>query len=1414
MNADELDLLDDLLREAGIDRSNAAPAIERLRAREAPASFQQRRLWFLHELEPSSAAYNIATALRLRGPIVREALQEAFDRLVARHEILRTSFENRDGEPWQRIAPPAPVAIAWEQLADRDLDALIRDESRTRFDLTRGPLFRVRILSTAADEHVLLLTLHHIIADGWSLGIFGSELMAYYRGASLPELRIQYADYAAWQRAVVSFDEQYDYWREQLRDLPSLDLPTDFRRPKVQTFNGDVLAFEVPATLARSLKDVARGEATPFMVLLTAFAVLLSRYARQHDIVLGTSVAHREQPDTQSLIGFFVNMLVLRIDASGDPTFRELLARVQRVMLDGFDHADIPYETLVERLQPVRDPSRNPLYQVAFTMLNAPRPDVEMGDLRIETLATQRAARFDLELFMDETPSGFGGMFSYNTDLFACETIQRLARHFHRLLSSIAASPDMPVSRLVLLDEEETRSLVRPPVAEFRSEDTIDGRFACAAQRFPDRTALRFENRSISYRELDQRSDAVARRLADAGIGPGDLAGLWADRSLELVIAIIGILKAGGAYVPLDPAYPQERVAYMLEDSGVAAVVTTAAVASLLPSTAAKSVVIDDLERTSEPFAARGAADDPAYVIYTSGSTGRPKGVVVTHRNVVRLMDATQPWYRFNEEDVWTLFHSHAFDFSVWEMWGALFYGGTLIVVPHLVSRSPEEFYNLLCDERVTVLNQTPSSFRQLIGAEIAIARESEIALRFVIFGGEALDLAMLEPWMDRHGDESPKLINMYGITETTVHVTYRPIAWRDVKQRLGSVVGIPIPDLQTLLLDENLAPVPEGAIGEIFVGGAGVARGYLHRPELTAERMIANPFGPGRLYRTGDLARRLPGGELEFQRRADDQVKIRGFRIELQEIEAVLAEVSGVAEVVAAVREDEPGDQRLVAYVVPRAGAGVDASRWVSQWAQAFDDAYSNAGAADPAFDITGWTSGVTGEPIPAAEMREWLDDTVAGIRALHPNRVLEIGCGTGMLLHRIAPDVESYTGTDISATVLARLPQWPNVRLLQRDARDFTELGGTFDTIIINSVVQYFPGIDYFLDVLDGAFGVLADGGSLFLGDVRNLRLLDILQSRRPRGTHEEELLLDPAIFAALRSRHPRIEHVDVQLKPGSARNELTAFRYDVVLRTAAPPAAAIAWAEWSGDPARIEAIAGTGVRNVPNARIGGDVDPAELVRQAREAGCDLTMSWVPNAQDGRFDVCFHAQGTRPHMRIAELSPQHRDWAAYANDVARGRLLAALVPQLRRRAAERLPDYMIPSAFVLLDRLPLTPSGKRNRAALPPPPASRATHDSAYAAPRTPLERGLSLIWSEVLGLDAAGVDDDFFVHGGHSLLATQLVSRIRQALQIELPLRAVFSHPTPAALAREIERLVPVVQDALVPVPRTGVMQMSFA
>ena len=945
-------LLERMLAREGLAAAQSSRIPRRAGGGPVPLSFGQQRLWFLHELAPESAAYIISERVHLRGVFDPEALRGALAAAVRRHEVLRTSFPAVDGEPVQAVAEPSPPALPCVDLAALP-PAARRGEARRvvsrlavlPFSLRTGPLLRTVLLRLDGDDHVLFLAMHHIVADGWSMGILVRELTALYaasisgRPLELPELPIQFADFAAWQRNELrgeALDAQLAWWLERLDGAPTeLQLPTDRPRPEVQGWEGRRTPLEVGPEVTAALRATAeRQGATLYMLLAAALGVLLQRYTGQDDLLLGTVSAGRNRPELTDLIGFFVNTLVLRLDLQDDPAFPRLLDRVRDMSLGADARQDVPFEKLVDALGLARELSHNPIFQVLLNFQNLPPGAAEgLGDLAITGFETEnRTAQFDLYFELEEGPGGLGGSLGYRTGLFDESTARRLARSLETLLTGIADHPGRHASELPLLDAAERRQLVTAwsrPDEERTGTATLDRLFAAAAASRPTATALTWEGGSLSYGELDRQANRLAHHLRRLGVGPESRVGLCVERSPEMVIGLLGILKAGGAYVPLDPDVPRDRLDYLLADSGVRVLLTQEAVAAGLPAGGADLALVRlDADRTAiereSDAAPTGAAEagNAAYVIYTSGSTGRPKGVVVTHANVARLLAATEAWFGFGPEDVWTLFHSYAFDFSVWEIWGALAYGGRLVLVPWEVSRSPEAFLGLLAAEQVTVLNQTPSAFRQLVHAEAAAPRE--LALRQVIFGGEALEIPALSPWFARHGDERPRLVNMYGITETTVHVTFRPIARADAAAGRGSAIGVPIPDLRVHLLDRHLEPVPLLAPGEICVGGAGLARGYLGRPDLTAERFVPDPFGalsggPGeRLYRSGDLARRRPDGGLEYLGRRDQQVKIRGFRIETGEIEAVLGSHPEVRDAVVLPWEGTEG-RRLAAYVVLR---------------------------------------------------------------------------------------------------------------------------------------------------------------------------------------------------------------------------------------------------------------------------------------------------------------------------------------------------------------------------------------------------------------------------------------------------------------------------------------------------------------
>ncbi|AJW56537.1 non-ribosomal peptide synthetase [Burkholderia pseudomallei] len=1119
-------------------------------------SLAQQRLWFLTQLEGVSEAYHMSGAVRLDGPLNREVLQRALNRIVMRHEALRTCFAREEGEPIQVIQPHADLTVSYHDLREAEQSEqrakdLSQAHASAPFDLSRDLPVRVLLLQLADEAHVVQVVMHHIASDGWSVGVFLQELSALYgsfiaeQGDPLAPLPLQYADYAAWQRrwlASGQLEKQGAFWQTNLSGAPTLlELPTDRPRPPKQSHAGASVEVKLGAALSERVKRLSqRHGVTPYMTLLSSWAAVLSRLSGQEEVVIGSPVAGRNRTEVEALIGFFVNTLALRLDLSSEPTVGELLKRTKAQVLSAQAHQDLPFDQVVERVKPPRSTAHPPLFQVMFVWQNMPAGELTIPGLTIRAVETPlQTAQFELTLSLQEAGDDIVGHLNYASALFDESTVRRYVTYWCRLLEGMTAgAADQTIVGLPLLDEAERKQVVyewNATERDYPIEQCIHQLFEAQVDRKPEAIALTFDGQRLSYAELNARANRLAHYLQARGVGPDRLVALCAERGIEMVVGLLAILKAGGAYVPLDPAYASDRLRGIVEDSQPALVLADAVGRAALGELDGALPVIDpetDALRWREmpatnPEVASQHVHHLAYVIYTSGSTGRPKGVMVEHAQVVRLFGATQAWFGFDERDVWTLFHSYGFDFSVWELWGALLHGGRLVIVPTEVTRTPSAFFALLCAEGVTVLNQTPSAFQALMSAQEEreeaagnIERANVVAhrLRYVIFGGEALEPRTLASWYARHGERT-QLVNMYGITETTVHVTYCALRAEDAMRLGASPIGVRIPDLQLYVLDARREPVPMGVTGELYVGGAGVARGYLNRPELTRERFIDDPFvAGGRLYRTGDLARWRTDGRLEYLGRNDFQVKIRGFRIELGEIEAQLAKVAGVREVVVLARDS-------------------------------------------------------------AAEVRDSATEHAT------PNA--------------LSPSPETSTAT---ATA------------------------------------------------------------------------------------------------------------------------------------TAAATAAATATAT--------------------------------------------------------------ATATAPEKRLV---------AYYTGD--------ADVTALRAQAAQNLPSYMVPSAYVRLDAWPLTPNGKLDRRALPAP-ADDAYARAEYEAPRGAKEEALAAIWRELLHVERVSRHDNFFELGGHSLLAVQLVSRLRQALSVEVALGTVFDAPVLSALAERLEAENTEVLPPIPLAPRDGRIALSLA
>jgi amino acid adenylation domain-containing protein/non-ribosomal peptide synthase protein (TIGR01720 family) len=1483
----------DLARQAGSDPLRPA-LIPMERPARIPLSFAQQRLWLIHQVEGPTTTYHYPLVFRVHDALSLDALRAALVDLTARHETLRTLFTEHDGHPVQHIVPAedAEPVLEVQDCAQADVTDLVSAAVQRPFDLATEFPLRTTVFTLSPQEHVMIILLHHITTDEWSDRPFFSDLTVAYaarcagRAPDWTPLPVQYADYTLWQQQLLGdpddpaslFCQQVSYWRETLRDLPEeLPLPFDRPRPAAPSYRGGVVCGLLPAEACRGLRELSRASGTStFMVLHAAVAVLLHRLGAGDDLPIGVPIAGRTDEALDDLVGFFINMLVLRTDLSGDPTFMEVLARVREADLSAFEHQDIPFEQIVQALNPARSLSRNPLFQVAVSYQSI-SADGRSGFLGLRSELQPHdtvTAKFDLTAFFTELIDQARVEFSleYNADVFDRGSTEALAGRLVRVLEAVAAGPDQPVGGIDILTAEERHQLLvewndtQHAVTAASLPELLEEQ----VHRSPDAIAVAIEDTTVTYAELNTRANRLAWSLINLGVGPEQIVGLALPRSVDLIVALLAVLKAGGAYLPLDPDYPTERIAYMITDASPVALLTAQQTARALPDPGIPCLILataetdkllaqqPDRNPTDNDRATPLTPAHPAYVIYTSGSTGQPKGVLVTHRAIVNRLAWMQGQYGLTSADRVLQKTPSSFDVSVWEFFWALCEGAAVVLARPDGHRDPAYLAQIIREQRITTLHFVPSMLEAFLQADDAIDDPSWAeSLRRVFSSGEALTGAVADRWCAL--TEVP-LHNLYGPTEAAVDVTW----WEcDVATPTIVPIGRPVWNTRVYVLDRSLRPVPVGVIGELYLAGVQLARGYLGRPGLTAERFTANPCGEAgeRMYRTGDLVRWRLDATLDFLGRSDDQVKIRGFRVELGEIEAVLRAHPEVGQAAVVVREDRPGDRKLVSYLVPARWELADGDQseqeQVAAWEQIYDSVYEDARSATFGDDFSGWVDAYAhdGRPLRLDQAREIRDATVERIRELRPRRVLEIGVGTGLLLSQLADECEVYWGTDLSSRVIEALrlqvdrqEQLADRVTLRVQAADVVE-GlpiGFFDTVVIHSVVTHFPSVEYLVDVLDKAMHLLAPGGWLFVGDVTNPRLRRCLYTeihlRRARPpvdlaalravidrsvANERNLLIDPDFFAALRRTAADVDGVDIRVKRGRLHNEMTQYRYDAALRKRSTQAQApsphgedVPQLGWTKEVTDLGALAAhlteqrpprLRVIGVPNERVEHAVEAMRLLERDDETalnvfasetdapapetfheigqrlGYRVIVTWSRVAKDGSLDVIF-LDNTLPspvqtNDLYLPLDASSDELSAYVHNPETSHSSNILLSSVRTYLQDRLPDHMVPSAMVTLAALPLTPSGKLDRKALPAPDFTTTLLDSR--PPRNENERLLCDIFTGVLGLDQVGVDDNFFTLGGDSLLAIALVSRARKSGVMISP-REVFEHKTVAGLA----------------------------
>ncbi len=1480
----------------------------------------QKAIWYLSKTSRNPAVFNTFFAARIEGGLNPACLNDAVALLMRRHSSLRTVFAEENGEPRQRVLSDCPLQV-------QNIDATALDGARLAervsvayqrpFDLERGPLVRVELFHGATDR-ILLLTVHHLVYDGWSLWLLIDELLAAYReleggqSLALPVLAATYRDFVEWQRSFIRAGEgqgQLDYWLGQLHaDDPPLQLPADFARPKLPSHLGGSVLIDLGPSLAVKLARFGKAHgATLYVTLLSAYFALLRRYGdRDEDAVtVGTLAAgsKRQSPDFSGVVGYFVNPLAIRCELATDQTFTAIMAAVKDQVLDALEHQDYPFSKIVEKLKPKRDTSRHPLFQTLFTV-QRPQVAMDLGSFLVgaaegATIAAGACqlrpvavpvgeSRFDLAVDVVVTGDTVMANFLYSDDLFRRESVEQIARHFAGLLEACIDSPDQPIWSLPLLSVAERRALLglRNATAFDLPDVCLADLFEAAVARYADKPAVRFGAQTLTYGELNRRADQVANDLVFRGATANSLIGIAVARSLEMLIGLLAVAKLKAAYVPIDPSYPSDRIQWMLDDAMVSFMLTQSHLASRWRDVGCPSILLDQPETLSggsieRPPAPRG--DGTAYVIYTSGSTGKPKGVQVSHRNVANFLLTMRDGLGLGAEDVLLAVTTLSFDIAVLELYLPLIVGGTVVIADASITTDGQALCAEMARRSPTWMQATPATWQMLLAADWGGSPGMSI-----LCGGEALPSTLAAHLLSR----CRALWNVYGPTETTVWSVAHKVTSADVEDAASVVpIGRPIGNTVVYILDDYRQLVADGVAGELYIGGLGVSQGYRGREDLTAERFVRVPdvYQDGLLYRTGDLARWRRDGLLEFLGRADQQLKVRGFRIEPGEIESVLLEDPEVREAVVVCREDQPGDHRLVAYVAQRmaersdtvtAGGDQDTvDSWKTIWDTAYGDVRSDAAAVgtDPATNLAGWRSSYDSAPVPREQMQEWLAETVTKVLGRHPRHVMEIGCGTGMLLFRIAPHCLSYTACDLSAQAIQYIGEQLRglnladcqVRLNVGSALEIPAglAPASLDCILLNSVIQYFPDAAYLREVLTRWRPYLRAGGCFFIGDVRNYALeqmfhgsVSLFQKGRDitagewrddvriRLERDSELTVAPPFFVGMAANLPGVTSVVCLAKEGQARNEMTKFRYDVVmgLDDAAVNVEPQRWYAWNAESdgtAMLERILAEddanviGLARVPDARVAMDCQqiqallraPAgERVGQALDAVASAPAGSEPQRIHaiaaahgfvaycggrggdlaGHFDVVLHRLSAR------------RDGVVYVplfaapNTATAGELFnlpnfdkrrGVLASRLKSTLKARLPEYLCPSTIEVLRVLPKTPNGKVNRAALPVPQARRNAR-VASRAPSAESERRVAAIWCEVLGLTSVGIDDNFFDLGGHSFLAARARVLLEREFGDDARDLSLFEFPTVRALVNRLSGTVSGPADA-VPSPDAG-------
>lgn len=1468
-----------------------------------PLSFNQERLYFIDRLE-GSVQYHLSAVIRIKGQINIEALNFAIKKVVGRHEVLRSVLREQDGRPYQYIISEDDWNLSCidgeKYLHDAEgLNCFTKDLRKQPFNISKDFMLRGALISMNQLRHLLVVTLHHIASDGWSISVLVNELVELYssfvekRDAVLIPIEIQYADYAIWQRTNLeseSLIKKIEYWKTKLQDVKALYLPTDYQRPLIQSTKGSMVSIFIDKALSKQLQVFSTQNGTTlFMTLIAAFKVLLYRYTGQNDICIGTAIAGRQTQELETLIGFFVNTLALRNHLKGNESFVTLLQQVKDTTLEAYENQEVPFEKVVESMVGRRDLGTDPLIQIMFSLQNTPDiPILELGQSNLVMEAIEDdTALFELWLNMVETPNGLSGSVKYCTDLYSRETIERFAAHFKQLLQSIINESQLEIAKLQILSEKEINKLIidfNDNAFAYPNEKNVVSLFEEQVEKTPNKTAITFGNEKITYNHLNERSNQVASFLYSMGVKPGNLVPVFINRSVDLIIVILGILKSGAAYVPIDPDYPVERVNYMLSDIAAEIVICNSLDQLKLQCNLQLDIIALDMQWEyiiKQPKNSLKVLIEPhslVYVIYTSGSSGNPKGVMVEHGNVVSLVKGIE-YVTLTEKDILLSTGSPSFDATTIEYWGMLLNGGELVLCSENTLLDNDLLKAEIVERRVTKMWFTSSWFNQLVANDINIFK----TLQTIMVGGEKL----FAPAIEKIRKTFPyiEIINGYGPTEnTTFSLTYRI---QETVFTTSIPIGKPLNNRVAFIVDRHGQLVPVGVPGEIWLGGAGLARGYLNMPELTAEKFVVNPFQNkgSLLYKTGDQGKWLEDGTILFIKRMDEQVKIRGYRIELGEIEVAMNSLKEVDRSCVVIKTDSELNNKMVAYYLPSISIVKAKERQlytttVANWKELYEIEYAKTELAqdiDPEFNIVGWNDSFTNQPIPPAQMREWLNDIMEVIMFESPERVLEIGSGTGLIYYQLAGKIKKYIGTDFSNSSINQISEE-----ISKGLRDYgdTELhvcaahevsvkqNEEIDTVILNSIVQYFPGEDYMTEVIGKSIDALKGSGRIIVGDVRDNRLLEIFKGRLlmkkiqdstsikefkwatlQEVLKEEELCFSPAYFFHLKYLFPQITHVDIKYKQGNYINELTLYRFNVIIyvgneaKIITPE-----WMNWESVGAGFNVLSKlknqsiVALTNVPNPRLWKErlLNKGLLDKSFRTVGDLAKLTGVEDSETISINnllaeviaegFSYRIMPFEDPLKINLVFEQkplgflfensynkneiNQDEELFTNVPLLADITSLIQKEIRFLLHRSLPDYMLPAELIAIAQLPLTNNGKVDREFLSQLEDKGKGSKLNYVAPRNNAELAMANIWQQLLGLETVSIHDNFFEIGGHSLLATRVKSAIRKQFDKDVTIKDIFIYPTIALLSEQLFLNEISLFPAIEILPRPAQIPLSFS